>query len=58
MKHEIMCSVEHSNKIDLMNKKCPCGWPDEPCIKEHKELRTDTPPEPGAYDDGETWANE
>jgi hypothetical protein len=34
---------------------CPCGWPEQPCIVTWPELRTDQPPEPGCYDDGETW---
>ncbi len=53
-KTELYCPVQFDLK-NLAGKQCPCGWPEQPCIKMHPQLRTDQPPEPGCYDDGETW---
>ncbi len=57
MTNEIYCPIEAGHVDEIINKQCPCGWPERPCIKTWPELHTDVPPEPGCIDDGETWAS-
>jgi hypothetical protein len=58
---ELCCPFDTKDLQELAKRwqqRCPCGWPDQPCMKEWPELRTDDPgepPEPGCYFDGETW---
>ena len=52
---EIYCPIMAGHVEEMRDKKCPCGWPEQPCVKTWPELRTDIPPESSCVDDGETW---
>jgi len=56
---ELCCPLETKDLKVLAERwshRCPCGWPEQPCLKAHPDLRDNALelPEPGTYFDGET----
>lgn len=39
-KGEIYCPIEAGHVTEMKGKRCPCGWPKQPCINYHKYLRS------------------